>query len=436
MKNKKIRFDFVMGVALIVLLIGGCCVYQWWKNRHEIVSTVIPIELAREATIEKIYDPKDMVTYMIQAAEMQDLDMALRGFPIDEQCLAVNTAKIVEKANVFSNSVAIAPSGWYLNYFPISSVELTGNLAESYDQFVQGISEYGKLEIESIDYARPDIQSSSEYQQESSELCETWGAKKSTELCVLLTDGTKYYVTGMTMIRYDDYWKVFALNSKLTGITEGKPCIPITKSEYDKLTVRGKEQGLQKILEGDDTKKQQKEWAEKEKEVKEVLESEEALLTPNYFVVNRNYGDTPEDLIEQFTLYLQRYDLTSMLNYGNGDTAENPEHITVEQLCAQKDFAIQIKNFYFNLLRGKSGTKKITLEELGQSAEDTVGETNPDQTFYMDLMSVKEKDKDTGEYIVSYWYGGDAYKVEFFLKESESGWWIDAIGVVKKVNRE
>lgn len=436
MKNRRIWLDFVAGVALIVLLIGSCCVYQWWQNRLQIVSTVIPTELAREATIEKIYDPKDLVTYMIQAVETQDLDMALRGFPIDEQCLAVNTAKIVESANAFYNSLAIAPSGWYSSYFPISSAELAGNLAESYEQFSQGIFEHGKLEIESIDYVRPDIQASSEYQQESSELCETWGAKNSTELCVLLTDGTKYYVTGMTVIRYDDYWKVFALNSKLIGITEEKPCIPITKSEYDKLTVIGKEKALRKILEGDDTKKQQKEWTEKEREVKEVLESEDALLTPNYFVVNRNYGDTPEDLIEQFTLYLQRYDLTSMLNYGNGDAAENPEHITVEQLRAQKDFAIQIKNFYFNLLRGKSGTKKRTLEELGQSAENIVVDTNPDKTFYMDLMSVKEKDKDTGEYIVSYWYGGDAYKVEFFLKESESGWWIDAIGAIKKVNGE
>ena len=432
MKRDGTTYIFITGIIMILFLLGGCFVYKVWQTQNELESTIIPEELMRESTIEQIYDPEDIVRYMLQASEKKDLDMALRGFPIDEMALGVDTKKVIEEKGAFSNSLTISPSAQYAEYFPISSAELTGEFARSFNEFSTQMNNLGNLRIVRVDYVRPDVQISPEYQLKAKQLCVTWGAQNSTELVALLSDGARFYTVGFTAIQYWDYWKIFLLESELVeGTTENQLFLETTQEEYSDFIVKGKRQILEKILTSDNTKEQLEKWKEEEKEVKGLLDSEDALLPPNYFVVNRAYGRTPKDTIEKFTVYIEKQDMTSMLNYGNGEKDIEKEHVTPDILIHQKEFAIQIKNFYFNLLRAEDGTKEKTLEKLGQNADSIVKMQNPEMMFYMDLMNVETTNKKIGEYTASYYYGGDAYKVKFYLKKSENGWWIYKIGSVK-----
>lgn len=124
--------------------------------------------------------------------------------------------------------------------------------------------------------------------------------------------------------------------------------------------------------------------------------------------------------------------MTSMLNYGYMDEIGNENHTSKEILIAQKDFAIQLKKFYFDLLRNKSGENVQSLDDLGETAAEIVENQNPDNTFYVDFMDIKESKRGKGLYIVSYWYNGEEYLAEYRLVETNKGWKIKEFNYVNK----
>lgn len=120
--------------------------------------------------------------------------------------------------------------------------------------------------------------------------------------------------------------------------------------------------------------------------------------------------------------------MTSMMNYGDMDRIVDRGHSTIELLMAQKNFAIQIKGFYFDLLREVSGEKEKSLSELGETASEIISNQNPENMFYLDLIEVNEMEQKDGWYKVTFWYGGDEYTVECKCIEKEMGWQIKEIG--------
>lgn len=428
MRKNSMTCTIVIGLFLLAGLVGGCCVYQYVVNHNALEPRVVTKELERLSTIERISSPEYMVEYILQAAQTEDLDMALRGNPIDEMGLAVDTEKIIVQEECFYNELTVAPSAMYESYFPITSVELTGNFAEMFYAFKEELKSLGKLTIERVDYAKPNVQNTAEYRLKTQQLCDIWGAKKCYELSVLLSGRTGKYVAGFQVVYYEDYWKIMGYTSDLAETTKEDYIKPITDEEYQLFcNARGQkklEEDWKKELEEEELDEIQK----KDKEIRKLIDEGTALLPPNYFVINEAYGESPRRLMEKFILNLQKSDMTSMMNYGDMDRIVDRGHSTIELLMAQKNFAIQIKGFYFDLLREVSGEKEKSLSELGETASEIISNQNPENMFYLDLIEVNEMEQKDGWYKVTFWYGGDEYTVECKCIEKEMGWQIKEIG--------
>ena len=367
---------------------------------------------------------------MIKAAQTGDLDMALRGFPIDEIGLSIDTEKIIEAKDAFANEATVAPSARYEVYFPITSAELTGKYTEEFSKFSDMLNEKKLVEVKSIDYLKPDAQIKSDYQLNSRTLCDIYGAEQCCEVSALLSDGQEFYMMSCIVAKYNDYWKILSLSSGLSGTTSEKFFIPVTYDNYQSMC--NEKVQLELLWKKELSQTKIEEIEEKEKNEKEIISKNGALLPPNYFVVNQAYGKTPRELMEKFTIYIQRKDMTSMLNYGYMDEIGNENHTSKEILIAQKDFAIQLKKFYFDLLRNKSGENVQSLDDLGETAAEIVENQNPDNTFYVDFMDIKESKRGKGLYIVSYWYNGEEYLAEYRLVETNKGWKIKEFNYVNK----
>lgn len=92
LKKLLIKYPIIVGIMCILALMGGIVCYWYYSRTQEIVPTVIPQELSREQNIESLILPEDAVEYFVNAVINEDLDQAMRVFPIDELCLNQNFA--------------------------------------------------------------------------------------------------------------------------------------------------------------------------------------------------------------------------------------------------------------------------------------------------------------------------------------------------------
>lgn len=433
--RKKSRYTIIIGIVLILFLIGTTAFYQKYIYYKMIDPKIVTEELSRDYTLEKVMNPENMALYMAEALKKNDLDMGLRGFPIDEMGLYANVTEMLEPTDVFSYTTVLAPSGTYTDYFPLTSAELTSAFAKEFETVEKQTADLGELSVERIDFAKPQEQLESKEQLEFQELCGKWQASAATEMSVLLKSGSQKYLMGFSLLSYDGYWWVCSLTSELCGTTEDKAIREITLEEYENLTDKKAAADVEKLLEESINETVRKEKKEIKKEEKELICSGEALLPANYYVVNPTYGKSPEDLIGEFTKHIQKRDLQMVLCYGRMDDDREKLHTSSDILANQSDFAAQVKNFYFNLLRGADGAEGKTLNELGESAGTVVAKLNPDNMFFIQLWGGEQDSGNENIYIASYEYAQENYKVKFALKKSIKGWQIEEILQVKK-NKE
>lgn len=179
---------------------------------------------------------------------------------------------------------------------------------------------------------------------------------------------------------------------------------------------------------------EEKEERQDSQEIAEMIENGEALLPANYFVVNLAYGESPQDLMEQVTKYIEKGNLQAFMNYYVTDKVEAGERVSSEKLTQQGNVAENIQTLYFALLN-EGVMDKGSLETLGKTSQDIVEEQNPGNMFYLDLMKVVYSEENS-LCRSFFWYGGNIYEVDFVLQESEGGWQIQEMTDVSQVSQK
>ena len=183
-ENKYIMLTSVGAMILLVILSMSVVWYKFRSVREELIPDVQVAELQQDSTLEGITDTRNIVLYFMEALDKNNLDMALRGFPIDEIGLGVDTAKIIE--GKFSNNLTVAPSKVYRQYFPLTSAELTAQYTEMFSEAVKEYQKLGDVEVKDVSYVYPKKQTESAYILESQNLCDMTGAEAESEKTVLL----------------------------------------------------------------------------------------------------------------------------------------------------------------------------------------------------------------------------------------------------------
>ncbi len=413
MKIKHNKFKYypeLIGIVTILLLAIIILLYKINLHYKYTETAIMTEQMKRSNTIDGFENPYDMVNYMIDALKKDDLDKGLRGFPIDEKLLGINVGMIIDSLNEFSTNITYMPSQWS-QFVPISSAEITGDYVRQFENIRNQFNKK-EVEIDRINFILPEIQFSEEYISTSTKICEMWNAEDRMELIIKLDMNGDTYAMGMTLLKYNGFWKIDSFKSNLAkerGYTDIWKC---ADSEYDKLINEEREK---QILNSNGA---------------ELNSTQSQLLPLNYVLYNSRFSKTPEDLIKEFILCVQKNDLSGIMTYMDIYGDENPlQKETSDILLNQRKAAEEIQNFYYYLFGNDyASISTVSLEELGMTGDQISNSFNLDEILYLDVNTIFQVDDQ--EYAAVYYFNGKHYLSGFTVKQYERGWLIETLSSV------
>ena len=424
-----------IGSILLVILILAILIYRKNQENERFDPQFISEDLQRENTLDGFADPRELIKYLSAAVEEKDEDKFLRGCAIDELSLQMDVTKLINYEGTFSIHIPM-PAKAYRTYFPITSCEITNY----YNHIYEIIKNQLDGSIVEVDYIRPVDQLKGDYKITMQEQAEIIGADAICEVYGLYRKDGHNYLIGFTLGQYYGYWKMLSATSELAGIgEEGNTESDETRIEQ----LKGSENEgnkLTKYLQG---------FADEDAKIQEEIYTEGGLLPANYFWVAPNYGQTAQETVEKFILYIQKDDISSAMSFGSRlDEFLNQENTDNSKILKEQGiFAGQIKNLYLGLLGVKADEDNISLEELGMTADKLVSKLTPQDIHYMELVGTKEVESkdDQAEILAVLKYSAKYYLAGFTLKHTENGWYIDSLssesenimnGEIKKITQD
>lgn len=423
------KYPVIWGILLIFIIMCVILAIKLDERHHSAEATVVTADMGREATTEGFSVGSDTVKYLMAAVKEKDLDKAMRAFPLDELVLCADCSKIIEMSEAFSYDT-LPPSSLYSQYAPAAASELAGRYAEVYGE-LSDMFDWDTVEIAGVDLLLADRQKDDDFKIAASEYCDAVGSDALCELAVRIRADEGDYFLPVTVVRYESSWKVLGIESLLLENYDGG-AVQTDDSAYESMTSKDTDE-IWESLNSSENAAAEWEFAEK---------PEEQMLPPNYFVAGQAYADKPEEAIREFTIYLQKEDLTTALCYGDLKH-ENIETDISQALYAQKDFAGQITRVYYSMLFNKMEGDRQSLKSLGMTGTQIVDALSPVYIPYMDL--IKTVSLGGNEYAAVYYYGREHYLIGFTMSETEEGWQISSLkspkaglpdGGVKKISEE
>ena len=415
MRQKKIeigkmikKYPILAGFALIVLVMCLVLVIKMYEKRSAIEPTVVTEAMARPATVDGFTAGEDTVRYLISAVREDDLDKAMRAFPVDEMVLGADSAKIIDMEEQFSSEFN-PPSSIFGQYVPAASSEIAGQYAAEMASLENAL-EWEKAEILDVRILLPEEQMTGQYQREMLELSECWGADVMCEMLAEIRCGEELYMFPVTVAKYGESWKVFRLEAAVSGNVQSG--------------LAGTDEEIYESLTDPEVEEEVWETLGEEEELQYTDDPEQQMLPPNYFLAGQAYSQSPEDVITQFSKYIEKEDITSALCFGYLGH-EQLESDQVSVMNRQKEFAKQIVEMYCGLLFEEKTRDPQPLEDLGMTGEEIVGKLNPENIPYMDLKKIIHLGEN--EYAAVYVYGREYYLTGFTMCENENGWQIKSL---------
>lgn len=416
---KKLKnYPELLGIGAVCILVGIIFLYKLEVRREYVDPGIATEDMARESTVDGFKEPEESVRYMISALQKEDLDMGLRGFPIDEKILGINVGEALDFLGEFSTNITYMPSEWR-EFVPVSSSEITKDYTEIFRSLESQFA--GKnVTVEAVRALMPQKQMGTQYHRNSQQICQIWGADSRIEALAKLTVDGADYALPVTLFRYDDFWKTDSFEASLL---EESGIFSCDSEKYDELTDEKEEEALKEFLEDSDKEKSREQTEEEEEEIL----PEEALLPANYVLYNTVFSQTPEKAIENFILSMQKNDLSSMMIYTDLYGEEDPlSQDLAEILIRQGEVAEQIQTFYYYLMGNEfAATENVSLDELGMTGEEISSSLELSEIVYLDLNNVLKIKDD--EYAAFYYFNGKHYMSGFNMKEYGQGWKIEEI---------
>lgn len=417
------KYPILVGFCMIFILLLIVVGYRKHQDSRIFEEKYLSESIARKSTVEGFTNPEDLVKYLLYAVSEGDSDKFLRGCAIDEITMNMDTEEFIESTGEFDVKTTCLPARFYTVYAPLVSMEWADKYAQIYEKFIQQreLKNPVDLEIKEIGFVNPEKQLENSYKVLTQKKAETWGASTFCEMYALYKTENKEYITFFTLAEYFGYWKLFSLESELAGTDADSLIYEDTNIIKGLKTKDGSEEELREYFESFKEKNT-------DKEIKETKWKKNALLPANCLLINTVYGNSPEEVIEDFVLLLQKQMPASAMAYASRLEqllAENKSELKIIQ--SQREFASQLQNFYYGLLEIKGKKNSQSLTDLGLTASQIVEKANPRNIPYMDLMGITEKKKvkeDVSEYLAVYRYGGKYYLAGFTVQRYEKGWQI------------
>lgn len=430
------KYPIITGILGTLCVMGIMSGYQFIRNHNVDAADYVTQELGREPTAEKLAHPRSLAAYMTEALKKRDADMALRGYALDECVLNVSLSDIIRTEGRFYTDMTVAPSGSYPTYNAVSAVELFEEAYAQLEHVWEVFPDAEQMEIKSIDYVKPEIQMGEECRSRYQKNMELWGGDGICEMAALVEYGQAEYLIGFTFVYYQDgYWKVLHLGSELSETTADRPVRQAADGEYGELKGRMEAEAFQEDY--------QELFGYEEMFGEETAEAGSLLLPPNYFILNSLKEETPEDVIKNFVLSIQKSDLQRAMAYCM-DGGEDREYVTSALLEEQARAGRWVKRFCYGFLGCDYPQENSSLEQIGQSGKQITEKLDPQYFMYFDIMEMLpvESTENERQYLVCCYYEGDKYLAGFTLV-NDGGWRISSLssydleeGEIRKVSDE
>lgn len=385
----------IVGSILIAILVGGLVGYQSRDDSWELVSETETFEQEREETTRGYKEPEELIAYMFCQIQNGDLDLALRGCPIQQMAEGFLLRSYIEFTENYEPMEMLPPADRDSTaYVGISKLRLADYYAKWLEK-CEGIMGPGH-DVKLLDMMEdvPEEPDGMYYQNRAS-ICEIIGAQKLREMLIYAEIDGKVKELRWTLVRHGSRWRILLFTS-LDGYGAEQPDVRDSETIFDS-----------------------DQW---------IDYTCEDVLQVNYTVLNDNSEENPEKLIEKFFLFLMREDVLSAASYMELYNPEQPLHTNMEILKKHADAAVQFQNFYYKIIFGKQWRYEWYFRDLAARAKDLVEELGTEQAVTINLWNIQaltEPSEEQMVYQVSYSYE-NGYTATFTLV-NHNGWRIQSI---------
>lgn len=406
------RNALICGIIIITIIIAEINVYEKNTTKDSIQVSNTNSKMQRSSTSTGFTNPLDAAEYVLNAYIEKDIDKVLRGCAIYERATNVKTKAIIDEEGYFSMNTSWPDSANHWEYFPMTQTRLMKEYCDNYDVVSCFIGDAESVQIISVDYYKPSIQSQGNSMTNMYYECEYWKAKKMLDIVALIEVNQELYVIPCRMVYYGSNWKLFShelITDDDYSITNPKA---LGESDYEDIIGDKKEiKTLKKKL---GIKKRQE-------------NIDEEILPLNYQIYDACFEATPEELIKQFCYSLKKKDTSKAIGYGNYmEVAEDNLEECIEE---QRQFSEQLLKLYYHLANRKLD-EEIDLKETGTTGSKIISKLSPENMHLITYGGCEEVtyiDEDTREYVYRLHTGSRWYSAACTVKKVQYGWIIESL---------
>ena len=302
-------------VALLVVFLGG---YQAVAVVPQGPDTVYGTETAREQTLDGYEEPEAVVAYVIRQMQQGDYDLAVRGCAVEEVAEYFSLIAYLKEMDEFAYTEMI-PSADYDDetYIDITKARMASEYISLLEQFAGQALDGHELVLFDIVENVPENPDGMYYQTRS-KICEILGCRNVEEMIAYVTIDGEPKEIHFSLAQYRRFWKVILFT---------------TLDRYENL--------------GPDIRETS--WSPEGLEPWDYSDQEGDILPVNCYIVNDDSEETPEKLVHDFALYLQRGDLRSAMSYFNLYESIVPSILDRDAVKKQGETAKTIQKFYYDI---------------------------------------------------------------------------------------
>ncbi len=312
------KTEAAAGLAGIAVLLATMWFYQTKSYLHEVDRPVLEETESEEQVIRGYKEPEEIVVYMLTQIREGNLDRALRG------CAGSNVAgnfymqTYLNFTENFKGLEMIPPADFEDQaYCEIGKLRLTYDYAVMIQKCMNILPDRQNLKIYEVAVEEPE-NPDGQYYTNLQIIQEILGATKVCEATAYVQAGSELFEMRFSLARFGSRWKVLLFNA-MKNYESTEPDIQGSTKEMDQGNIQ---------------------WMEME---------EEAVLPLDYDLIREQTADSPEELLDQFLIYLQRGDLLSALTFFDyGDQGKEPV-LSMERLERQRAIAVRLQAFYYQL---------------------------------------------------------------------------------------
>lgn len=388
------KTEALAGFIGIVFLLMMMWFYQKNCYLHEVEQPVLEETVPEEQILRGYKEPEEIVVYMLTQIREGNLDRALRGCAISDVSGNFYMETYLNFTEDFKGMDMIPPADFEDEaYCEIGKLRLAYDYAVMIQKCMDALPDRQNLKIYDVVVDEPE-NPDGKYYMDRTTVQEILGATKVCETIAYIGAGSEILEMHFSLARFGSRWKVLLFNT-MENYENTEPDIRVSAKEIDKDA--------------------------------DLLEmEEEAILPLNYDLILENSADSPEHLLDQVLIYLQRGDLLSAMTFFDyGNQGKEPV-LSLQLLERQRAVAVKFQEFYYRMFLPDENKLAWAARHYEDEPEYIPNELKASNILYSSCWEPGPVDDSGVRYQIGFSYNTRSASMVLTLS-GENGWKITGI---------